>query len=157
MWYNSYVKLGKIKRAKGVLTLEIQEIIVRLEQFGYHVPEQEVNILVFLKGKTVYEIENICNINLNDELYDKALENLRYKAIDKICAEFLLMKLNAGVLNLDDIDMNKIGLKSVTEGDTSVTYATDGGQSREQILKAYLIGLSLLDQEELYKYRKMEW
>lgn len=141
-----------------MLTLEIQEIIDRLAHFGYQAKQEEQSALFFLKEKAINEVKNICNIDLEEsELFSQASENLKYKVIDKICAEFLLMKLNAGTLTINDIDMNKMGLKSVTEGDTSVTYATDGGQSREQILNSYLTQLSTLDKEELYKYRKMEW
>lgn len=141
-----------------MLTLEIQEIIDRLAHFGYHAEQEEQSTIIFLKNKALNEVKNICNIDLEEsELFNQATENLKYKIIDKICAEFLLTKLNSGTLTIDDIDMSKIDIKSVTEGDTSVTYATDGGQSREQILNSYLTQLSTLDKEELYKYRKMEW
>lgn len=141
-----------------MLTLDLHEIIDRLEHFGYQIEPAEYSAIIFLKEKVINEVKNICNIDLDEgELYEKTSENLKYKVIDKICAEFLLTKLNSGTLTIDDIDMSKIGLKSVTEGDTSVTYATDGGQSREQILNSYLTQLSTLDKEELYKYRKMEW
>lgn len=137
------------------------EVIERLKQFGYQPSQADESVIFFLRNKTIDEIKNICNIDKApyevEDLFDNEFETLKYKVVDKICAELLLMKLNAGVLNLDDIDMSKIGLKSVTEGDTSVTYATDGGQSREQILNSYLTQLSTLDKEELYKYRKMEW
>ena len=141
-----------------MLTLDLHEIIDRLEHFGYQIEPAEYSVITFLKEKVINEVKNICNIDLEEsELFNQATENLKYKIIDKICAEFLLIKLNAGTLTINDIDMNKIGLKSVTEGDTSVTYATDGGQSREQILNSYVTQLSTLDKEELYKYRKMEW
>lgn len=138
--------------------MNFDEIVDRLEQFGYHLQGSENYVIIFIKNKCIYEIKNICNIDLDDEnLYDQALENLKYKAIDKICAEFLLMKLNAGSLDLNGIDMSQLGYKSVTEGDTSVTFATDGGETREQALRDYLTKLSTLDKEELYKFRKMEW
>lgn len=138
--------------------MDLQEIIDRLAQFGYQLQDGDDVVIVFLKDKCICEIKNICNIDLNDqELYDQALENLKYKAIDKICADFLLMKLIAGSLDLNNINMSQVGYKSVTEGDTSVTFATEGGETREQIVKAYLTQLSTLDKEELYKFRKMEW
>lgn len=137
------------------------EVIERLKQFGYRPSQADESVIFFLRNKTIDEIKNICNIDKVpyevEDLFDNEFETLKYKVVDKICAELLLMKLNTGVLNLDDIDISKIDLKSVTEGDTSVTYATDGGQSREQTLRDYLTKLSTLDKEELYKYRKMEW
>lgn len=137
------------------------EVIERLKQFGYQPSQADESVIFVLRNKTIDEIKNICNIDKVpyevEDLFDNEFETLKYKVVDKICAELLLMKLNAGVLNLDDIDISKLDLKSVTEGDTSVTYATDGGQSREQILNSYLTQLSTLDKEELYKYRKMEW
>lgn len=141
-----------------MLTLDLHEIIDRLEHFGYQIEPAEYSAIIFLKEKVINEVKNICNIDLEEsELFTQATENLKYKIIDKICAELLLMKLNAGTLTINDIDISKIDIKSVTEGDTSVTYATDGGQSREQIVNSYLTQLSTLDKEELYKYRKMEW
>ena len=137
------------------------EVIERLKQFGYQPSQSDEAVIFFLRNKTIDEIKNICNIDKVpyevEDLFDNEFETLKYKVVDKICAELLLMKLNTGVLNLDDIDISKIDIKSVTEGDTSVTYATDGGQSREQIVNSYLTQLSTLDKEELYKYRKMEW
>lgn len=137
------------------------EVIERLQQFGYRPSQADGSVIFVLRNKTIDEIKNICNIDKVpyevEDLFDNEFETLKYKVVDKICAELLLMKLNTGVLNLDDIDISKIDLKSVTEGDTSVTYATDGGQSREQTLRDYLTKLSTLDKEELYKYRKMEW
>lgn len=137
------------------------EVIERLKQFGYQPSQSDEAVIFFLRNKTIDEIKNICNIDKVpyeiELLFDNEFETLKYKVVDKICAEFLLMKLNAGSLNLNGIDMSQLGYKSVTEGDTSVTFATDGGETREQTLRDYLTKLSTLDKEELYKYRKMEW
>ena len=52
--------------------------------------------------------------------------------------------------------MNAVGIKTVTEGDTTVS-AADGRDSKEQILSNFIADLREIDKNELYKYRKFVW
>ena len=129
--------------------VEVDEVRDRLCHFGYEIKDGDDETISFEINKVENEIKNICNTN-------EIPYGLKNKAIDKICGCFLGGKLASGSLKLNDIDMNATGIKTVTEGDTTVS-ATDSGDSREQILSKFIADLSEIDKNELYKYRKFVW
>lgn len=129
--------------------IEVEEVRDRLCQFGYEIKEDDDETITFDINKVENEIKNICNTN-------EIPYGLKHKAIDKVCGCFLGEKLASGSLKLNNIDMNAVGIKTVTEGDTTVS-AADGGDSKEQILSKFIADLREIDKNELYKYRKFVW
>lgn len=131
------------------MQFDIKSVIKRLESFGYVLKPNDEYTLGFVLEKTKLDILNFCNIK------EMPLE-LEYVAVDMVCGEFLLEKKSTGALSLNDIDLNTATIKSISEGDTSVSYATEGIQSSAQKLDGLI--QSLLDSKKyLYKFRRLAW
>lgn len=118
-----------------------EEIISRLKTLGYEYTEADADLITFLMAKVKERICNACNL-------DEVPEGLSKKAVDMVCSEFMLGKMATGQLE----DVSGV-LKSIAEGDTTVTFA-DGFSPAEQ-LKTYL--MTLADEKGLARYRKMTW
>lgn len=124
------------------------EVINRLEGLGYTIKPGDNETLGFLIGKIENEILNFCNI---DELPIEAV----YIAIDMVCGEFLLDKKSAGTLILNGIDLNQSEVKSISEGDTSVSFDSNNQNAAQ---KADMLINSLIDSKRnLYKFRRLAW
>ena len=73
-----------------------------------------------------------------------------------ICGQFLLEKKSTGNLTLNDINLNNVQVKSISEGDTNISYATDGIQ--DSCAKLDTLIQSLLNAKKyLYKFRRLVW
>lgn len=131
------------------MQFDIESVIKRLESFGYILKPNDEYALGFVLEKIKLDILNFCNIQ---ELPDELI----YVAVDMACGEFLLEKKSTGSLNLNDIDLNSVAIKSISEGDTSVSYATENTQDALQKLDVLI--QSLLDTKKyLYKFRRLAW
>ena len=131
------------------MQLSVEMVAKRLESFGYELKPNDEYALGFLLEKTKLDILNFCNIK------ELPLE-LNYVAVDMVCGEFLLEKKSVGALNLSDIDLNTVPIKSISEGDTSVSYATENSQSAQEKLDVLI--QTLLDTKKyLYKFRRIAW
>lgn len=126
---------------------EIQ-VINRLESLGYILKPGDNETLGFLIGKVESDILNFCNI---DALPDAAV----YIAIDMACGEFLLDKKAAGDLIINGIDLSKADVKSISEGDTSVSF--DGNNQNAAQKADALINSLLASKNDLYKFRRLAW
>lgn len=124
------------------------QVINRLEGLGYVLKPGDIETLGFLIGKVESDILNFCNI---DALPDAAV----YIAIDMACGEFLLDKKAAGDLIINGVDLSKADVKSISEGDTSVSFDSN---SQNAAQKADVLINSLLDsQNDLYRFRRFVW
>lgn len=131
------------------MQFDIESVIKRLESFGYILKPNDEYALGFVLEKIKLDILNFCNIQ---ELPDELI----YVAVDMACGEFLLEKKSTGSLNLNDIDLNSVAIKSISEGDTSVSYATENTQDALQKLDVLI--QNLLDSKKyLYKFRRLAW
>lgn len=131
------------------MQFDIESVIKRLESFGYILKPNDEYALGFVLEKIKLDILNFCNIQ---ELPDELI----YVAVDMACGEFLLEKKSTGNINLNDIDLNSVAIKSISEGDTSVSYATENTQDALQKLDGLI--QSLLDSKKyLYKFRRLAW
>ena len=131
------------------MQLNVEMVTKRLESFGYTLKPNDEYALGFLLEKTKLDILNFCNIK------ELPLE-LNYVAIDIVCGEFLLEKKSVGALSLNDIDLNAVAIKSISEGDTNVSYATENTQGALQKLDTLI--QNLLDSKKyLYKFRRIAW
>lgn len=119
----------------------ITEIKERLETLGYVAKPEDDAFISFVLDKTNERIKIFTNqTNVPDEL--------KYEIIDAVVGEFMLAKLATNGLDVER------AVQSISEGDTSVTFAKDSDSA--SILKRYYEGL-VLDNAKLVKFRVMVW
>ena len=123
----------------------------RLNMFGYEMQEGDEPKIIYSIGLITENIRNFCN--LNGDLPEK----LKYYSVDKICGDFLKTKLMTGNLSFEDIDFNAPTVQSITEGDTSVTYAVGASDSEAQKMTKFIDSLNATDKNILYRFRRFEW
>lgn len=123
----------------------------RLNMFGYEMQEGDEHKIIYSIGLITENIRNFCN------LYGDLPEELKYYSVDKICGDFLKTKLMTGNLNFGDIDFNAPTVQSITEGDTSVTYAVGASDSEAQKMTKFIDSLNATDKNILYRFRRFEW
>lgn len=122
----------------------LQKVIARLADMGYMVSEDDDSALTFLIGKTEEYIMNYCNI-------DAVPAELEHAETDAIAAEFLSNKAMYG--GLDDTGLKLGRVTSVTEGDTSVSYADDGALTVNAWYEASRRALEL----DMLPFRRLRW
>lgn len=98
--------------------MTLEEVKNRLSQFGYEVTVNDELILNFIMSKVVAEVKRDCNISLIPSDIDPIV-------IDMICGEFLFEKKSLSPTNFF-IDFSST-VKSISEGDTSYTFAIGSG------------------------------
>ena len=120
------------------------DVVKRLKTFGYEVTANDECLLDFLIEKTENYIKSYCNI-------DAVPDGLKYFAIERIVGEFLSQKKSIG--QLDGIDVEKV-VRSISEGDTSVTYAVGDSESA---LDSVISRLMTRVAQEMLAYRRLSW
>lgn len=105
-----------------------EQIEARLLQLGYEINEDDRDALVFAANRTEERIKNLCNQN-------RIPDELELKAVDMACGEFLSGKLVSGEMSAY-MECGGRLIKTVAEGDTSVTYTDSAAQGRERFVKA---------------------
>ena len=73
---------------------------------------------------------------------------------DRACGEYLQSAYAAGKLELESLDLTN-AVQSVSEGDTSVTFAADASDSAR--LSALISSLLTAGEEDLLCFRKLRW
>ena len=128
-----------------------ESVTERLNMFGYEIQEGDEPKIIYSIGLITENIRNFCNIN--GDLQEK----LKYYSVDKICGDFLKTKLMTGNLSFEDIDFDAPTVQSITEGDTSVTYAVGASDSEAQKMTKFIDSLNATDKNILYRFRRFEW
>ena len=95
-----------------------EDIIGRLKQLGYTPTDDDTNGIDFELNKITNYVMNYCNITTIPEI-------LYPRIIDRVCSEFLFYKKNSG--SLDGFNYDTV-IKSIKEGDTTITYAVGQGE-----------------------------
>ena len=110
----------------------LDDIKSRLAVFGYVLTENDTWLIEFTTSKIENDIKNLCNVAvIPEELYQTK--------IDMIAGDFLFAKKNMG--QITSIDLTT-AVKSIQEGDTSITYAIgDGNFTPEQRFDAIINSL----------------
>lgn len=127
--------------------MNIEEVIARLEALGYEIREGDEAALLFAANRTEEKIKNYCNVS---EIPD----GLHFKAVDMACGDFLNAKSSLGQLSGYAAADGRL-IKTVSEGDTTVTYQ-DSTAAAE--LRSFIDGLcGAAADSELIKYRKLCW
>lgn len=133
-----------IKIEKDLL---IEDIKNRLASFGYTLLDTDSFALEFVIDKVENKIKNECNITeIPDGLYQVE--------IDRICGEFLFAKKQSGQLTEYDFDLIE---KQIQDGDTSVTYAVEAGQTPEQRFDKLVRSLMDTGKGEFASFRRLRW
>ena len=117
-------------------------VIARLTMFGVTLEETDTPMIEYGIEFIGLKIKNFCNI-------EEIPEELDYEWANAVCADFLRMKLSTGSLeNVSGI------VKSITEGDTTISYS-ESGTPESQLLEC--ISRMALDISGLVRFRKMVW
>lgn len=126
-----------------------EAVVLRLAMLGYKVIEDDTPGLEYLISKCEKDI--LADINQN-----ALLDGLFYTLVDMVAGQFMFNKKAAGDLEGFDFEAP---VKSITEGDVSVTFAggSDGASSAEARFDALLSKLMHPAQSTLAAYRRMRW
>lgn len=101
-----------------------------------------------------FSIQNVEAHILNQTNQATVPEGLLPAAVDMVCGNFIQTKYLSGKLCLADLHFEE-AVKTVTEGDTSVTFET--GESDDSKIKKLIDWLSNGKGCDLLCYRKMRW
>lgn len=126
-------------------------VVSRLSSFGYDLQPGDQQKIEYSISLVSEYIKNFCNI------YGDLPERLKYYTVDKICGDFLKSKLLTGNLQFADINFSSPVVKSITEGDSSVSFAVDKSQTPAQMLTSFIDNLLAFDKNILYRFRRFEW
>ena len=125
----------------------VESVILRLVSFGYDPTDADAWMIAYsMKGTVNHVLNEINHVNIPKGLLEVV--------VDMICGEFLNAKVLSGQLELTELDLDGM-IQSVSEGDTSVTFSTEG--SDEAKLKGLLSWLIQGKGCDLLCYRKMRW
>lgn len=124
----------------------LQMVKKRLEQLGYEVSEGDLPSLCFLIDKTDNFIMEYCNIG-------EVPCEVTQAEIDLICAEHLKAMSMCGKLD-ETFELKKVA--SITEGDTSVSYANGGDTGQMTVTSFYKEADERL-KLVIQPYRCMRW
>lgn len=126
-----------------------EAVVLRLAMLGYEVTENDKPGLEYLISK--------CEKDILADINQKELpEGLFYTLVDMVAGQFMFNKKAAGDLEGFDFEAP---VKSITEGDVSVTFASgsDGTSSAEARFDALLDALMHPAQSTLAAFRRMRW
>lgn len=123
--------------------MDIKKIVIELlKPFGVEVAEDDFTLL-FLIQSTTQDILNYCNIK------DLPRE-LEHVVARRVVANLLNLKLQAE----DSIEVEK-GIKSITEGDISLSYDTT--LDKGVLLARFIRENKEYGKEKLYSFRDFSW
>lgn len=123
----------------------------RLGSLGYTVTEADAFALGFVSDKVEKKVIDDCGIYDPIEQKLKIPDELHEVTVDMAAGEFLMTKKNIGQLEGFDVDG---AIKTISEGDTSVTYQ---GQTAEQKFDTLVGFLMASGQSRLIDHRKIKW
>jgi hypothetical protein len=124
------------------------KVIARLGQLGYKVTENDYDQIDYELEKTTNYVLNFCNITTIPEILDPRI-------IDRVCGDFLFYKKNSG--SLDGFDYEAV-IKSIKEGDTTITYAVGQGEDTpENRFDAFVKSLDRGFDKWITPHRRLRW
>lgn len=128
----------------------IDDVVKRLDSYGYVVETSDTWVLPFIVEKVENHIKNRCNISeIPGELYQIA--------VDMVCGYFLQEKKAVNPERLTGFDLDA-AIKQISEGDTTVTFALgEGSTTPEQRLDTLITYLITYGEKELVSYRCLKW
>lgn len=131
------------------MNIEVKDVAERLSTLGYKINEGDTTALQLAINGTEQYIKNFCNISdIPSELY--------YVAVDMAAGTLLKTKRSIGIDTLEGIDLESDNIKSISEGDVSITYNSDSSNSATARYNTLLDKLCNR-KNELIPFRKMRW
>ena len=125
-----------------------QDIIDRLLQFGYTATDKDYAQIDFELTSVTNYVMNYCNIKEIPDIVDPRI-------VDKVCSNFLYNKKNYGELTGFDYDAV---IKSIKEGDTTLTYAVGQGEDTpENRFDSFVKTLQNGFDKWITPHRKLRW
>ncbi len=124
------------------------DVIKRLKHLGYTATENDYEHIDFELEKTLNYVMNYCNITVIPNI-------LNYRIIDRVCADFLFYKKNSG--SLDGFNYDAV-IKSIKEGDTTLTYAVGQGEDTpENRFDSFVKSLERGFDKWITPHRRLRW
>ena len=124
------------------------DVIERLKQLGYKPTVEDTASIDFELDKIINYVLNYCNISIIPEI-------LNPRIIDRVCGEFLYYKKNSG--SLDGFNYDAV-VKSIKEGDTTLTYAVGQGEDTpENRFDSFVKSLERGFDKWITPHRRMRW
>ncbi len=125
-----------------------EQIIKRLKMLGYVATMEDNDNIEYELNKTLNYVKNYCNITTIPEILDPRI-------IDRICSDFLYYKKNSG--SLEGFNYDAV-IKSVKEGDTTLTYAVGQGEDTpENRFDAFVKSLERGFDKWITPHRRLRW
>ena len=129
------------------MNIESKEVTEKLKSLGYNVDDSDLVFIQFAINRTEQYIKNFCNITvIPPELY--------FVAVDMAAGTLLRTKSSVGENVCNSIDFESDNIKSISEGDISVTYNSDSSTTAKY--NALLDKLCNRD-SELIAFRRLRW
>ena len=126
----------------------VEHVVKRLKMLGYTPTPEDNDMVEFELQRTLNYVLNYCNITEIPELLD-------LRIIDRVCSYFLYNKKNSGSLEGFDYD---VVIKSVKEGDTTLTYAVGQGEDTpENRFDAFVKSLERGFDKWITPHRRLRW
>lgn len=123
-------------------------IVKRLKQLGYTPTDADSEQIDFELNKILNYVMNYCNITVIPEILDPRI-------IDRVCSEFLYYKKNSG--SLDGFNYDTV-IKSIKEGDTTLTYAVGQGEDTpENRFDSFVKHLERGFDKWITPHRRLRW
>lgn len=126
----------------------VDKVKARLKQLGYVPTSDDDETIDFELNKTLDYVKNYCNITEIPDI-------LEYRIIDRVCGYFLYYKKNSGSLDGFNYD---VVIKSIKEGDTTLTYAVGQGEDTpENRFDAFVKSLERGFDKWITPHRNLRW
>lgn len=126
----------------------VEHVVKRLKMLGYTPTPEDNDMVEFELQRTLNYVLNYCNITEIPEILD-------LRIIDRVCSYFLYNKKNSGSLEGFDYD---VVIKSVKEGDTTLTYAVGQGEDTpENRFDAFVKSLERGFDKWITPHRRLRW
>ena len=133
-----------IKIKKDLLKEDIKN---RLKMIGYEWKKEDEIVINLVIDKVESSIKTRCSI-------DEIPSELEQIIVDRICGDFLFAKKQSGQLTEYDFELIE---KQIQDGDTTVTYAIEAGQTPEQRFDKLIKNLMDSGKGEFASFRRLKW
>lgn len=136
-------------KPKDVLDAAVK-VAEKVKGYGYSLNGVNADVIIESVLETREYIINVCNI-------DDIPSGLFYTWVSLSCANFLESYFMSGYVNVDDENAIRGDVKSITEGDVSVSYG--GSEETNPAIATKDLILRLRESESAYllRFRRLQW